>query len=351
MSSSFTYPAAPSTHYFWGKFSFPRLFAINQQSNSHVRNMLVYWRACHRPTHHAKRRASSLNLRVDTVKAINCAQKHVSTIPLPVLELESPPPVQLVYPQGCAPIHIEEADNTPVIPQEEDYESDCSSSASSMSMSSQSSVTSFEEDVHTMDIVAQPAKKAQRPVLRCIIPQTGNTPPVERSYFSSDSEYSAVGLDSAYDIKMESSPAHVLAAPQATYPNQGRLCIPEDIPSRPLSWGCSETTASSINSPSSDGRSSSAPLTPIDDIHVNAPLMPVRIKRKSAAMDEDSDESDISSSEEIRRVFDKRPRFERKSWNGIVEGGQPIRRPAAPAPFLYSSAKRYADASRAPTRF
>ena len=56
-----------------------------------------------------------------------------------------------------------------------------------------------------------------------------------------------------------------------------------------------------------------------------------RMDTEDSLGDDSGDDADLSDScDEIRGIFDKRPRFERKIWAGIAEGGQPISRPCAP---------------------
>ncbi|KAG6896090.1 hypothetical protein C0992_010340 [Termitomyces sp. T32_za158] len=67
------------------------LILILRRSNAHYSRVASRIRASFASTGYAKTRAQDLGLTVDVVAAVNCPQKQVSVIPLPILEVVTPP--------------------------------------------------------------------------------------------------------------------------------------------------------------------------------------------------------------------------------------------------------------------
>ncbi|KAK7041766.1 hypothetical protein VNI00_009055 [Paramarasmius palmivorus] len=63
-----------------------QVLAVLRRSNEHYRQVAESLRQSIRPTFHARKRAYNLGLSVDIHKAINCPQRQVSVIPLPIID-------------------------------------------------------------------------------------------------------------------------------------------------------------------------------------------------------------------------------------------------------------------------
>ncbi|KAG6820218.1 hypothetical protein H0H93_003719 [Arthromyces matolae] len=82
------------------------LILILRRANVYYSDVAACIRATHAPTHHAKARAQTLGLSVNIAAAVNCPQKHVSVIPLPIIEVVTPPlePIQLPVTNSGRPV-------------------------------------------------------------------------------------------------------------------------------------------------------------------------------------------------------------------------------------------------------
>ncbi|KAJ7820609.1 hypothetical protein B0H13DRAFT_2129991 [Mycena leptocephala] len=97
---------------------FERLSMILSESNEHYRAVAAAVRAAKKPTYHARTRAQKLGLGVDIKLAVNCPERQVSYIPLPVIDPTSPvqhrprgrasgrPTLRLVVPRAQADVPI-----------------------------------------------------------------------------------------------------------------------------------------------------------------------------------------------------------------------------------------------------
>ncbi|KAG6863946.1 hypothetical protein C0991_001749 [Blastosporella zonata] len=72
------------------------LILILRHANARYSNLAACIRASLTPTRHAKHRAQNLGLTVNIIAAVNCPQSSVSVIPLPIIEIVSPLPVQCI---------------------------------------------------------------------------------------------------------------------------------------------------------------------------------------------------------------------------------------------------------------
>ncbi|EAU93239.2 hypothetical protein CC1G_11221 [Coprinopsis cinerea okayama7 len=378
------------------RFSFVRYHAANARTHA----LITHLRQTFPPrTYRAKRRAMGLNLRVDTIKAVNLDHRQVSVVPLPVI-VTDPSPVPL--PSGKRQVGA--LQGMPVDVEEEEEEGQ--------------GVLDFRNVVASTskDNIANPIQATQgaqiqrpsnRPSLRCVIPitivdtrgyQLDSTVSSTssngglRSRFSSDTEYSDISLNSSlrhtdvesagpapgsgspssffspssfvdefYRLRSCSpvsspSPSFEPSAlsiycsadgvdrcsiPSTSGPTQGHsrsvsvpsalhvrprpvqaLHVPQDV-GRPMSWGCGEVKAyedggavSPLSDASNGGTSdagssstnSSGPVTPDDcdsGSSSRASSAALRsIKRKSTNLEDVTEFG----------VFEKRPKFERKTW-------------------------------------
>ncbi|KAJ7652153.1 hypothetical protein DFH06DRAFT_1134679 [Mycena polygramma] len=80
---------------------FERLSTILSESNEHYRAVAAAVRAAKKPTFHARTRAQKLGLSLDIKLAVNCPERQVSVIPLPVID-RAPSPSQQPRPRGRA---------------------------------------------------------------------------------------------------------------------------------------------------------------------------------------------------------------------------------------------------------
>ncbi|KAG6874146.1 hypothetical protein C0995_005564 [Termitomyces sp. Mi166 len=78
-----------------------RLMFILRRSNAHYTHVASRIRASFTPTRHAKTHAQNLGLTIDVVAAVNCPHKQVSVIPLPIIEVVTPP-AEVIRPQSVA---------------------------------------------------------------------------------------------------------------------------------------------------------------------------------------------------------------------------------------------------------
>ncbi|KAK0245336.1 hypothetical protein EDD85DRAFT_14554 [Armillaria nabsnona] len=69
---------------------FDRLSTTLRHSKAQYEYIADSHRASVRPTHSARKRAARLRLAVNVPKAVNCPQKYVSLIPLPLIDDSSP---------------------------------------------------------------------------------------------------------------------------------------------------------------------------------------------------------------------------------------------------------------------
>ncbi|KAG2023672.1 hypothetical protein CC2G_001303 [Coprinopsis cinerea AmutBmut pab1-1] len=335
------------------RFSFVRYHAANARTHA----LITHLRQTFPPrTYRAKRRAMGLNLRVDTIKAVNLDHRQVSVVPLPVI-VTDPSPVPL--PSGKRQVGA--LQGMPVDVEEEEEEGQ--------------GVLDFRNVVASTskDNIANPIQATQgaqiqrpsnRPSLRCVIPitivdtrgyQLDSTVSSTssngglRSRFSSDTEYSDISLNSSLrhtDVESAgpapgSGSPNRCSIPSTSGPTQGHsrsvsvpsalhvrprpvqaLHVPQDV-GRPMSWGCGEVKAyedggavSPLSDASNGGTSdagssstnSSGPVTPDDcdsGSSSRASSAALRsIKRKSTNLEDVTEFG----------VFEKRPKFERKTW-------------------------------------
>ncbi|KAG5642567.1 hypothetical protein DXG03_002554 [Asterophora parasitica] len=289
MSSQYT-PASPLQPY-----HIRNLILILRRANDHYAHVAARIRASLRPTRHAHKRAQRLGLTINVQDAVNCPQKMVSVIPLPIIE---------VSPAPAAPAPLP-----------------------------------YTEVGHSIRRQARAEPLQRRPALKCAIPvpaiMTRTSPNGTTSALSSGSHYSSVTLTSAAPAQQQPSAiryssrwfatvdegyprnateacaAEVRAAPvmqraQPTPQEWDILDVPIDEDA--MDWGLelqypedvsemedfspsdSASTSGSGSSLSSgtSASNSNGPVTPV------SPLM-IRIKRKSIEVRDDDS-------------FEKRPR-------------------------------------------
>ncbi|KAG6855709.1 hypothetical protein H0H87_011834 [Tephrocybe sp. NHM501043] len=87
MSSTSTYATPLQAHHL------SNLILILRRANARYSHLAACVRSSFTPTRHAKSRAQKLRLTVDITAAVNCPQREVSNIPLPIIEIVSPLPV------------------------------------------------------------------------------------------------------------------------------------------------------------------------------------------------------------------------------------------------------------------
>ncbi|KAG5339732.1 hypothetical protein E4T56_gene8222 [Termitomyces sp. T112] len=78
------------------------LILILRRSNAYYTHVASCIRASFTPTGHAKTRAQNLGLTIDVVAAVNCPHKQVSLIPLPIIEVVTPPEVTRPQPPSVS---------------------------------------------------------------------------------------------------------------------------------------------------------------------------------------------------------------------------------------------------------
>ncbi|KJA29476.1 hypothetical protein HYPSUDRAFT_522266 [Hypholoma sublateritium FD-334 SS-4] len=242
------------------------LLHVLRTANRRYAELAAAVRSAQRPTHHARKRAAALKLRVSIAAARALDPRQISTLPLPVLERErtaSPAPAVHTRSRGPAippprvTVVAPEAVVAPVP----------------------------RRALRAAAQLATPPPRVARPGLRSAVPpqvvvlnaadnNDDDAPP--RSHWSSSSSSGGEDEDG-----------------EETDADAPRLDVPIDA-SR-LSWN-------SAASFSAGSRASSAgPATPAN----GAPLT-IRIKRKPSASFLDMEDDHVS--------FEKRPKYERKNW-------------------------------------
>ncbi|KAJ2931178.1 hypothetical protein H1R20_g5913, partial [Candolleomyces eurysporus] len=260
------------------------------------------------PTSHARRRAALLNLQVDTNKAVKCDQRQVSNVPLPIIDTEpSPPPVaafpelQWVHEEGqSVPLSVGSSSSASSSTEDEDEDGERDMDLETTDLSSSDASPLVEEwDMEAITAAHAAAAAAiqrpsNRPTLRCVIPsvptiiypsqghQYAQEPQVEeenlRSYFSPDSEWSAITLTSEKpsfisfdghrqsiasvleeftvgpDDELQYPPLNADIGPSAItiaapHPQRRYLQPGLEVPSEAhrMSWGCGESVSGDIS--------------------------------------------------------------------------------------------------------
>ncbi|KAG6810362.1 hypothetical protein H0H92_012170 [Tricholoma furcatifolium] len=286
MSSSSSFPASPlQPHHL------QNLIYILRNANARYTHIATLARASLAPTRHAKRRATNLGLTVDIIKAINCPQKAVSVIPLPIVEVVTP-----------------------------------------------------------LEYITKPVPSV-RPVLKCTIPSVQTiTPNGTISALTSGSVYSSITLTSAKPPNTVNAPAHShwscasddsdrfprdatdMGAGNVRAAEQGEPMaiwqpLNVEIDEDPIEWDlnlrgpqdasnmmmdvspcatassdespCSPGSGSEAGSESSESSGSSEPVTPPSSL---APLF-IRIKRKSMEIRDSDDDDDVTGCDKRLRVL------------------------------------------------
>lgn len=179
------------------------------------------FRSTLQPTSHARRRAALLNLQVDIKKAVKCDPRQVSNVPLPIIDTEpSPPPVaaflelQWVHVEGQSlPMSVGSSSSGSSSASEEDEDGERDMDLETTDSSSSASPLMEEWEMEAV-IAAHAAAAASiqrpsnRPTLRCVVSPSQSQQYAQeqqhveethlKSYFSPDSEWSAIPLTSAY---------------------------------------------------------------------------------------------------------------------------------------------------------
>lgn len=321
------------------RFSFSSLRVAEAKAAKAVKA----FRSLYSPRNSARSRATLLGLQVDTDKARKLDHRQVSVVPLPIIEV-------------CSPLSAPEQPQPPMTPQTvpvnavehdlclEDVERPLSkpvlrcvipatpevllqSRFSSDSEYSVDSIPSGNHSISSSSASSSPCSSASSgtsSIFAYYEQVASASSPSRFFYLTQLSERASVVDLGIKATPVKDSPAAVvvrrqpslssglrivIAAPKPVY---AQLAVPEDIDaSRRMSWGCGEMlervsleSTSSSPTTSSSSSDSSGPRTPEDHRRIVSGS-----KRKSPI---DIDDADDCS--EIREIFEKRPKFERKVW-------------------------------------
>ena len=149
---------------------------ILRQANAHFSQVAAECRKSFQPTRHARKHAYSLNLSISIQAASKLDQRHISAIPLPILDL-APSPVSQVAQESQVPIEA------PVITVTE---------VDAPLPSMFAPVPRYPSNTLRVKEVKRPAK----PILHCVIPTKPDIVDVPENVISSGSMYSSVSTRS-----------------------------------------------------------------------------------------------------------------------------------------------------------
>ncbi|KAF8809381.1 hypothetical protein BYT27DRAFT_7254521 [Phlegmacium glaucopus] len=267
------------------------LLQILRRANAHYSFIASVVRVSIHPTYHARKRAAALRLTVSIQKALNLDPKQISTIPLPVLERVITPPPNLTKVVVGRERELARVGHPRTIP---------SYSRSGTPSLSPASVYAC------VTLTPDSTSKAQRGQS---LASRWSMTPIDTQALP---EGVAVSYNADYDKDMVlCSPTEAgqsirfmvePASPSNLLPdNKNKVARPLGIPvdvARPLSSGTDTSSPGSLSTGSSFTTSSRGPATPCNAD--GAEKIMIRIKRKSAEMDNDT--------------LEKRPKYERKGW-------------------------------------
>jgi len=299
------------------------LLYILRRANTHYSQIAATIRNSLRPTHHAKKRARSLRLSVSIDAALQLDPKQISTIPLPILELDTPYPEQALAPMEPA----FEISHTIVGREREikrlrlpilkcDIPEDINPgeemlSAVSVYSNVSSNTPASADDVHA-PVVLRGQNVPWRPVTsRWSMTTVGESDEEVEAGAGYSSDYEEgldlpISADAEFDcVVLPNRPQPMETATTGQAPKVAGLChsqleVPLDVTR--FSWDSNILSAQSSFCESSSSSSTSGPVTPAN--YEDSPKIMICIKRKSVVSDIDMEDT----------TLEKRPKYERKSW-------------------------------------
>ncbi|KAF8961011.1 hypothetical protein BDZ97DRAFT_1267434 [Flammula alnicola] len=290
------------------------LLYVLRRANQRYSQLAAAVRMSLRPTHHARKRAAALHLRVSIKAARNLDQKQISVLPLPVLEREervSTPPQPAAVAAPLPLVQLSRAvvgreremkrrsASRPVlrcdIPQYPQVQQQDGALASCVTIAIDTPVSSLVEPQVTSCWSATTSGG-----------EVATEMEEDNVVYSSDYE-EGMDLDDSPTVDSSSlmQPAGVLDANlNNNAPRVGRYPPRLDVPleAGSFSWGSDLSSGLSSGSTSS---SAGGLVTPGDNDDM--PKLTIRLKRKPS-------ESFLDMDDDSASTLEKRPRYERKPW-------------------------------------